>query len=46
MTALGFDFKPSGQWTLGYRYLHISNAHLHDVNPGMDLHALHIMHQF
>lgn len=45
-SAVGFDIEVSEDWTLGYRYLHISNAGLHDVNPGMDLHALSLFYAF
>lgn len=46
MSAVGFDFEVAEHWTLGYRYLHISNAHLHEINPGMNLHAVTLLHQF
>ncbi|HKK18792.1 MAG TPA: acyloxyacyl hydrolase [Opitutales bacterium] len=46
MSAVGFDFEVSEEWTLGYRWLHISNAGLHDENPGMNLHALSLFYEF
>ncbi|PXA04480.1 hypothetical protein DDZ13_04705 [Coraliomargarita sinensis] len=46
MSAVGFDFEVTDEWTLGYRYLHISNAGLHDENPGMNLHALSLAYEF
>jgi hypothetical protein len=46
MSAVGFDYDFSEVWTLGYRYLHISNAGLHRENPGMNLHALNLAYAF
>lgn len=46
MSAVGFNLEIADDWTLGYRYLHISNAGLHDKNPGMNLHALTLLYQF
>lgn len=46
MSAVGLDLKLSQVWTFGYRYLHISNAGLHDKNPGMNLHALNLRYKF
>lgn len=46
MSAVGFDYALSQKWTLGYRYLHISNAGLHEKNPGMNLHAVNACYKF
>lgn len=46
MSAVGFDLEVAEDWTIGYRYLHISNAGLHDENPGMNLHALTLLYEF
>lgn len=40
ISAIGFDFELTEDWTLGYRFQHISNAGLHDRNPGLDLHLV------
>lgn len=46
MSAIGFDLEVIENWNLGYRFLHISNAGLHDKNPGMNLHALTLLYKF
>lgn len=46
MSAVGFDYEITEAWTIGYRWLHISNAGLHDENPGMNLHALNASYAF
>ena len=42
MSSGGFNVKLSEQWTAAYRFQHISNADIHDSNPGLDLHAVSI----
>lgn len=46
LSAVGFDYEITEEWTLGYRWLHISNAGLHDENPGMNLHAVNASYEF
>lgn len=46
LSAFGFDYEITDAWTIGYRWLHISNAGLHDENPGMNLHALNASYGF
>ncbi|NBB78489.1 MAG: hypothetical protein GVY36_03470 [Verrucomicrobia bacterium] len=46
ISAVGFDYAVTEDWNIGYRYLHISNAGLHDKNPGMNLHAATVSHNF
>ena len=46
ISAVGFDYEVKTNWMIGYRYLHISNAGLHDKNPGMNLHAATLSHAF
>lgn len=46
MTTVGFDFDIIEEWTIGYRFIHISNAGLHDKNPGMDFHDLNLIYEF
>ncbi|MFO8026779.1 MAG: acyloxyacyl hydrolase [Opitutales bacterium] len=45
-SAVGFDYAITEDWMLGYRWLHISNAGLHDENPGMNLHAFSAFYAF
>ena len=46
VNAVGFDLALGEDWTLGYRYLHISSAGLHETNPGMNLHAVNLHRKF
>lgn len=46
MSAIGFDYEITEVWTIGYRWLHISNAGLHDENPGLNLHAVSARYEF
>lgn len=46
LSAVGFDYEITDAWTIGYRWLHISNAGLHEENPGMNLHALNASYEF
>jgi hypothetical protein len=39
----GFSVTLGRDWSLGYRFQHMSNAHLDDSNPGLNLHALTVM---
>lgn len=45
-SAFGFDIETINNWTLGYRYQHISNGGLDDTNPGLNLHVLAIARDF
>lgn len=45
-TSMGFDWDLTECWTLGYRWQHISNAGIHDVNPGLNLHTLGLTLRF
>jgi len=45
-SAVGFDCELVDDWTAGYRYQHISNAGLDDLNPGLNMHLLAIAHDF
>lgn len=46
MSAAGFDLEVADDWTVGYRYLHVSNAGLQDRNPGMNFHAVSLFYEF
>jgi hypothetical protein len=39
----GFNIALGHGWSLGYRFQHMSNAHLGDSNPGLNLHVLTVM---
>ena len=45
-SKIGLDFKPISNWTVGYNYMHISNASIGDKNPGLNMHAIAIFHDF
>ncbi len=45
-SAAGFDWEVVDDWTVGYRYQHISNAGLDDSNPGLNMHVLAVAHDF
>ncbi|MGQ0657919.1 MAG: acyloxyacyl hydrolase [Chromatiales bacterium] len=42
----GLLMGPQGQYQLGYRFEHQSNADLGDTNPGMDFHLLRLGYHF
>lgn len=45
-SAVGIDCEFGNDWTVGYRFQHISNAGLRDENPGLNLHVLAIAREF
>ena len=45
-TSAGFDWYLDENWTVGYRFQHISNAGIHDNNPGLNLQTLSINYTF
>ncbi|BDS05655.1 hypothetical protein NT6N_06950 [Oceaniferula spumae] len=45
-SSLGVDWKLSDCCTIGYRWHHISNAGIHDKNPGLNMHTLGITWKF
>jgi len=45
-SAFGVDWDIRDEWTLGYRYLHISNAGFDDPNPGLNMHAVSLFYHF
>lgn len=45
-SAIGFDWEIVDDWSLGYRYLHTSNAGLGTPNPGLNRHGISLLHDF
>lgn len=45
-SAIGFKWYVCEKWTIGYQFQHISNAHIYDPNPGIDMHAFNIGFRF
>lgn len=45
-SAIGLDLEWVDDWTMGYRYQHISNAGLYRKNPGLNMHVLALAHDF
>ena len=45
-SAAGLDWQLNEDWTLGYRYQHMSNASIYDVNDGLNLHSLSFDYRF
>ena len=45
-SAAGLDWEVMDEWSLGYRYQHISNAGLEGTNPGLNLHVLALSYDF
>jgi hypothetical protein len=45
-SSIGLDLEIFPDWTIGYRYQHISNAGLDDTNPGLNLHAVSAVYDF
>jgi len=39
----GFNVDLGKGWSLGYRFQHMSNAHLGSPNPGLNMHALTLL---
>ncbi|MBK1829468.1 acyloxyacyl hydrolase [Verrucomicrobiaceae bacterium R5-34] len=46
ISSIGFDWEINDHWSLGYRWNHISNAGIHDENPGLNLHTIGFSYQF
>ena len=46
MSSAGISWQVAEKWRIGYRFQHTSNAHLYDLNPGLDLHVLSIARRF
>ena len=42
----GLNWEIGGQFGVGYRYQHLSNAHLSNHNPGLNLHGLVLSYRF
>ncbi len=45
-SAAGIDWELNDDWTLGYRFQHISNASIRSTNPGLNLHVLAVAREF
>jgi Lipid A 3-O-deacylase (PagL). len=45
-SGLGVDWEPVEDWTVGYRYQHISNAGIESTNPGLNLHTFGVAYDF
>lgn len=45
-TAVGVKWRVTQDWSVGYRYQHISNAGIHDPNPGLDQHLIRVARRF
>ncbi len=45
-SAIGVNFQPINNWTLGYRFQHMSNAGIDKINPGLDMHAFTVAYSF
>lgn len=45
-STIGLDWEMVDDWTLGYRYIHISNAGFGDPNPGLNMHAVNLLYSF
>ncbi|MFP4353257.1 MAG: acyloxyacyl hydrolase [Puniceicoccaceae bacterium] len=45
-TSVGLDWRLSEDWTIGYRFLHISNGNLHETNPSLNLQTLGFDYSF
>lgn len=45
-THLGVLVDVTQRWSVGYRWQHMSNAHLADDNPGLNLHMLTVHYRF
>ena len=44
---IGVEWRsPSGRWTLGYRYQHLSNASIQPPNDGVEFHLLRLDRSF
>ncbi len=46
ITSIGIDCKINDNWSLGYRWNHISNAGIHSKNPGLNLHTIGLSYKF
>jgi hypothetical protein len=46
LVGLGIGFGRHGQYELGYRYQHISNAGIKDPNEGLNLHMVRLGYSF
>lgn len=45
-STAGIDWQIDESWTVGYRFQHISNAHIYDENDGLNLHSLSVDFRF
>jgi hypothetical protein len=45
-THAGFLFEIGARAVIGYRFQHMSNAHIDDHNPGLDLHSIGLGYRF
>lgn len=46
ISSAGFDWHFSEDWIFGYRWQHISNAGISDVNPGLNLNTIRVGFRF
>ncbi len=46
MIGAGFAFGPRGQYQLGYRFQHVSNASIKRPNPGINFHQVYVGYMF
>lgn len=46
ISSAGFDWYFTDDWVLGYRWQHISNAGLTDINPGLNLNTVSVGFRF
>lgn len=45
-THAGLNWEIGGHFGVGYRYQHMSNAHLSHHNPGLNLHGVVLYYRF
>lgn len=45
-SAVGVKWRVTQDWSVGYRYQHISNVGVTSPNPGLDQHLIRIAHGF
>jgi lipid A 3-O-deacylase len=45
-STIGFSYNFSHSMTIGYRFEHMSNANIHDENPGLNTHSLELGYHF
>lgn len=45
-SSIGLDWDFAENWSFSYRWEHISNANLHDENPGLNMHVVGFTRRF